>query len=142
MFIGELAKKTGFSPKTIRFYEEIGLLPRPRRSESGYRLYPSEAVEYLRFVRIAQSLGLKLAEIKEIIAQRRDGPPCDYVGQLLREKIAWLDAEIARLQETRGQLTEVLAHWEETCCQPESQPLSVICPCIEMAGSLQSPPTA
>lgn len=133
MLIGDLARQTGVSPKAIRFYEEVGLLPRPYRSEGGYRLYPSEAVELLRFIRIAQGLGLKLAEIKDILDHRREGWPCDYVGQLVKEKIAGLDEEMARLRQSRERLAGVLARWEETCCQPASLPEATICPCIEMA---------
>lgn len=135
MFIGELSRLTGLKPKTIRFYEEVGLLPEPRRSEGNYRLYPPDAVEQLRFVRTAQRLGLKLTEIRGIIRHsRQERPPCDYVGQLVKEKIARLDEEMEKLLATRQRLAEVLNLWEQTRDQPGSSPSNVICPCIEEAA--------
>jgi DNA-binding transcriptional MerR regulator len=63
MRIGQLAQATGLSRDALRFYEKRGLLT-PRRSSNGYRSYPAEAVDWLRYVRTAQSLGFTLAEIE------------------------------------------------------------------------------
>ncbi len=63
--IGALAKELNINPKTIRYYEEIGLLSKPQRSESGYRLYSRDEMERLQLVKIAKLLGLSLAEIKD-----------------------------------------------------------------------------
>jgi DNA-binding transcriptional MerR regulator len=65
--IGEIAGELKLNPKTIRYYEEVGLLPNPKRSESGYRLYSRYEVERLRLISRAKLLGLSLAEIKEIV---------------------------------------------------------------------------
>ncbi|MFH0942440.1 MAG: MerR family transcriptional regulator, partial [Chloroflexota bacterium] len=65
--IGELAKELHLNPKTIRYYEEVGLLSKPRRSEAGYRLYSNYEAERLRLVRRAKLLGLSLVEIKELV---------------------------------------------------------------------------
>jgi len=62
--IGELAGELQLNPKTIRYYEEVGLLPKPRRSESGYRLYSRYEIERLRLVKRAKLLGLSLARDK------------------------------------------------------------------------------
>ncbi len=70
--IGELAGELQLNPKTIRYYEEVGLLPKPRRSESGYRLYSSYEIERLRLVKRAKLLGLSLVEIKEIVGYAID----------------------------------------------------------------------
>ncbi len=65
--IGEPGKELNLNPKTIRYYKEVGLLPNPRRSESGYRLYSRYAVEHLRLVSKAKLLGSSLAAIKELV---------------------------------------------------------------------------
>jgi len=65
--IGELAGELKINPKTIRYYEEVGLLPEPQRSASGYRLYSKYEAERLRLIQRAKLLGLSLAEIKEIV---------------------------------------------------------------------------
>ena len=77
MLIGELAKEMGVNPKTIRFYEEIGLMPAPDRTPSGYRQFSDDDLERLRFIRSAQRLNLRLPEIQEILALRERGRrPC------------------------------------------------------------------
>ncbi len=87
MKIGELAGKAGLNPKTLRYYEEIGLLPPARRSGSGYRQYAPADVERLEFIRTAQSLGLTLEEIKEILGFRDCGEsPCPHVSFLIDKK--------------------------------------------------------
>jgi len=79
MRIGQLAAQTGFSVRTIRFYEQSGLLPAPPRTEGGYRVYDQDAVARLRFVRSAQTLGLSLAEIAEVL-RIRDHQPRFFIG--------------------------------------------------------------
>src|SRR5439155_7539508 len=69
LLIGEVAKRSGASRKALRLYEEAGILPAPRRTQSGYRVYSSEALDLLAFVRQAQRLGVTLDEIKEIVAR-------------------------------------------------------------------------
>jgi DNA-binding transcriptional MerR regulator len=70
--IGQLAAQTGYSVRTIRFYEQSGLLPAPQRTPAGYRCYDQDAVTRLRFVRSAQALGLTLGEIGEVLRIRED----------------------------------------------------------------------
>lgn len=77
MRIGELAAELGLNPKTIRYYEEIGLLPEPRRTQAGYRLYDAADRERLRFILKAKAVGLTLEEIKLVLDVRSNGqPPC------------------------------------------------------------------
>jgi MerR family transcriptional regulator, copper efflux regulator len=103
--IGQLAAQTGYSVRTIRFYEQSGLLPTPRRTPAGYRCFDQDAVTRLRFVRSAQALGLSLAEIAEVLRVRdHDGPPCSYVAQLLDTHISALDARIEELTALRDEL--------------------------------------
>ena len=105
MRIGQLAAQTGFSVRTIRFYEQSGLLPTPQRTSAGYRCYDQDAITRLRFVRSAQALGLSLAEIAEVLRVRNDdGPPCSYVAQLLDTHISALDARITELAALRDEL--------------------------------------
>ena len=70
MRIGELAERAGTSVKTIRYYDRVGVLAPSARSASGYRLYSEDALDRYRFVRAAQAVGLRLGEIREIIALR------------------------------------------------------------------------
>src|SRR3954447_16394927 len=105
MRIGQLAAHTGFSVRTIRFYEQSGLLHSPERTPGGYRLYNQDAVTRLRFVRSAQALGLSLAEIAEVLRIRDyQGPPCDYVAGLLNTHISALETRIAELTALRDEL--------------------------------------
>ena len=66
--IGELGKKTKLSTKTIRFYETIGLIQKPKRADNGYRMYPSETIDELSLIKNARDLGLPIAQIKKIDA--------------------------------------------------------------------------
>lgn len=105
MRIGELAQRLGLNPRTIRFYEATGVLPEPERTPSGYRDYEESDVERLKFVRLAQSLGLSLDEISEVLAFRDRGePPCGYVTQVIRDKAAEIDHQIEQLQRLRREL--------------------------------------
>src|SRR5437867_6441133 len=97
--ISELARRAGVTAKAIRFYEARGVLPLARRGPNRYRLYTEEAADVLAFKRAA-SLGLSLAEIREIVAIRQGGrPPCDHVHHLLRDKLAELERTLADLLE-------------------------------------------
>ncbi len=105
MRIGELARRAGTSARTLRFYEQAGLLPAPLRTPSGYRDYDDAAVDRLAFVRAAQAAGLTLAEIREVVAVREaQGPPCAHVVGLLDRHADELDARIAELEATRAEV--------------------------------------
>jgi MerR family copper efflux transcriptional regulator len=103
--IGQLAAQTGYSVRTIRFYEQSGLLPAPSRTPAGYRSYDQDAVSRLRFVRSAQALGLSLAEIADVLRIRdHQGPPCSYVAELLDTHLCALDRRIDELTALRDEL--------------------------------------
>ncbi len=105
MKIGEVAAATGVTTKTIRYYEDIGLLPEPERSPNGYRSYGSDTVERLLFVRDAQATGLSLTEIASILELRGHGAStCTHVVHLLEHHLEELDRHIVSLKKTRGQL--------------------------------------
>lgn len=105
MRIGELARRGGVTTKTIRFYEQAGVLARPVRLPSGYRDYDDVTLDRLAFVRAAQAAGLTLAEIRDVITARdTDGPPCEHVRRLLDAHAAGLDARILELDRLRGEV--------------------------------------
>ena len=105
MKIGELARATGTTTKTVRFYEQGGLLPDPPRSASGYRAYGLGDVERLEFILKAKRLGLSLEEIKGVLQlSDRDEPTCVHVKALLDEKIRRLERVVRDLREIRVEL--------------------------------------
>ena len=109
MRIGELSEKAGVSTKTIRYYEEIDVLPRPERSANGYREYGSAALERLTFVRDARATGLSLTEISSILSLRDQGEStCNHVLGLMEAHLAEIDRHIETLQQTRTQLASLV----------------------------------
>jgi DNA-binding transcriptional MerR regulator len=105
MTIGELASATAVRPKTIRYYESIGLLPDPGRRPNGYRTYDHGSVDRLRFIRDAQSSGLSLAEIGMILDMKDHGEStCGHVIHLLEEHIVSVDRQIEELNRARASL--------------------------------------
>lgn len=128
--IGELAHLSGLSVKTIRYYEDIGLLaPTVERSSSGYRLFQSQVLNRLAFIKRAQSLGLSLQEIKPLLALHDRGElPCPEVKQQLQKKISAIAAEMEALKTQQAELQSILKVWQE---QPPSRQLNQsICPNI------------
>jgi DNA-binding transcriptional MerR regulator len=106
MRIGELSRRTGVPTKTIRYYEEIGVLPAPDRTANDYRDYPDEAIDRLGFVRDAQATGLTLTEIASILDLRSQGEStCLHVVDLLERHLSALDRHIKTLRETRKKLS-------------------------------------
>jgi DNA-binding transcriptional MerR regulator len=118
--IGQLARQLGLNPKTIRYYESIGLLRKPARTEAGYRLYDADDRERLAFIRKAQAVGLTLDEIGQLLALHRNGEmPRTYVGDLVDQKLAAVDAQLRALQDFRDDLLALRAEVEqadETAC--------------------------
>jgi DNA-binding transcriptional MerR regulator len=127
LWIGELAAACGLTPKTIRYYEALGLLPPPRRSAAGYRLYRAADREHLRFIARAKALGLTLEEIREILALRQQGQsPCAHVLALLDRKLAELDAQLRLLTALRAELAALRERAAAT-----STPEAPVCGIIE-----------
>lgn len=115
MRIGQLAAELGLNPKTVRYYEEIGLLPRAGRTESGYRLYDASDRERLDFILKAKAIGLSLGEIGEILTLSRDGrQPCEHVIGLLDRKLSAVDAQLRALSEFRKELVALREEAAET----------------------------
>ncbi|MDF3050461.1 MAG: putative transcriptional regulator [Pseudonocardia sp.] len=114
MRIGQLAAQTGFSLRTIRFYEQSGILPTPERTPGGYRSYDQDAVTRLRFVRSAQTL---------------ESPPCSYVAELLETHISALDTRLKELTALRDELRA--RHPLETAPDPARNRSDHVCYLIE-----------
>jgi len=103
--VSTLGAEVGLSAAAVRYYERLGLLPKPERTAAGYRQYPKEAVERLRFIKSAQRVGLRLREIAELLAICDQGLcPCGHSEALLRARMADVDAQVAELQAVRGEL--------------------------------------
>lgn len=113
MQIGELARRTGKSVAALRYYEQSGLLPTPERTEGGYRNYPLEMVERVRFIAQAQERGFALREIRVVLAEHDQGAcPCEGVARTIGRKVARLDGQIAQLQARRAALENAVRLWE------------------------------
>ena len=128
-YISTLAKQAAVPVKTIRYYEDVGLLPKPSRTASGYRLYESETADRLLFIKKAQNLGLRLDEIKEILELADRGRcPCGHVQTFLKNRLCELQQKIAdlRLIERRVKLAV------RQGCPPNFKPKGkAICPTIQ-----------
>src|SRR5690606_35793734 len=109
--IGNLGKATGVKVPTIRYYEQIGLLPPAQRSEGNQRLYDARARERLAFIRHARDLGFPLEAIRELLGLADDpDQPCAAADAIARRQLATVKARIARLQALQAELERMLAH--------------------------------
>ena len=105
MRIGEAAKRAAVSTSLIRFYEEKGVLPEPRRTAAGYRDYTPDDIDLIRFAKRTQSVGFSLAEVREIVALRTESrPPCSTVRQSMTDKVAAIETQIGELRELQVDL--------------------------------------
>jgi MerR family mercuric resistance operon transcriptional regulator len=100
---GELARAAGVSADTLSHYEKLGLLPVPVRSEAGYRLYPPETLARVQMIRSAVRVGFTLAELAEVLKQRRaGGTPCRKVAELAAQHLEALNPEHPRPDSAKG----------------------------------------
>jgi DNA-binding transcriptional MerR regulator len=108
MRIGELARRTGTTTKTLRFYEDAGLLPEPNRQPSGYRDYPADSLDRVGFIRVAQAAGFNLRQIGQILNIQDGGQPtCKHVVQLVAQRLDEVHQRIAEMRQTEAQLREL-----------------------------------
>ena len=111
--IGELARRAGVSPDTIRHYERRGVLGRPERASNGYRTYPEGTLEKILAVRGALDVGFTLEELSTIARERaRGGTPCRRVRNLAEQKLAGVEARLAELADIRDGLRRLVAEWD------------------------------
>jgi MerR family transcriptional regulator, copper efflux regulator len=122
--IGEAAAASGVSAKMIRHYEAIGLLPAPKRTQAGYRVYGEADVHVLHFVRRARDLGFSMEEIRGLLGLWRNRKRASAdVKRLVQKHVADLDARIAELQAMRRTLSALAQH-----CHGDARP---DCPILE-----------
>ncbi len=126
MRIGELAAASGTTTKTLRFYEDAGLLPATARTPGGYRDYTLDAVARLDFIRRGQAAGLTLAQIRQVLQIRDDGrPPCEHVRDLLGQRLSDLDTQITELRALRKTIARL--HTAAVAADPDTCPPGQIC---------------
>lgn len=108
--------------KTLRFYEESGLLPPVKRAANGYRDYPPESAARVSFIHRGQAAGLTLAQIRQILGIRDSGTaPCEHVRSLLDSRLSAIDvqiAQLARLRKTISVLRRQADAADPTACDP------------------------
>lgn len=129
--IGQVAKASGLPIKTIRYYEDIGLLsPTVARSPSGYRLFAPEVLNRLAFIKRAQGLGLSLDEVRQVLGVHDQGQlPCSEIKDYLTEKLVTVQTQIDDLLLLQDELKGLLAQWQE---QPSlERQARTICPNIQ-----------
>lgn len=130
MRIGELARKCSVNPKTIRYYEAFGLLPKATRAPSGHRVYSERDLHRLRFIRRAKQIGLRLASIREI-TRYADTGSCEHLRPRLKELIATqLDEVVGRIKDLQALQRDLRTHFA-SLSQPQAQPRSEArCSCL------------
>jgi Hg(II)-responsive transcriptional regulator len=128
MRIGEVASRAGVHIETLRYYERRGLLPEPAREASGYRRYPDDSVQIVRFIKRAQQLGFTLDDIEDLLRLAGGGPTsCREVRALARAKIADMEQKIETLEAMRRSLIALV----DTCHRRAGDRE---CPLIEEIG--------
>jgi DNA-binding transcriptional MerR regulator len=132
--IGQVSQRTGLTVDAIRFYEKSGLLPRPARTQGGYRLYDQQEIADLEFIKKAQQLGFSLAEIRELFSiQRHPHEVCEHVRDLIAQKLAIVRAKIAELQTMETELAGALRQCRSALRQPPKH--RACCPVLEAMAS-------
>lgn len=121
--IGEIAKHCGVSVDTVRYYERLELLPRAARSGGGFRIFPAETVERIKFIKQSQEMGFSLNEIKQLFSTGGENQ-CREVRELLLEKLVELDSKIVQMRDFKKVLNrhldecdnELKAHGDKSVC--------------------------
>jgi DNA-binding transcriptional MerR regulator len=128
--IGEIAQQTGVSVETLRYYEKRRLLKAPLRAEGGFRMYSNDAVQQVKFIKQAQTLGLTLDDVQQLLTGRQGRPnvaSCRKVSDLLTRRIEDIDARIKELRDFRRTLNGHLV----ACQQALAARADPACPTIE-----------
>jgi len=109
---GAVAKAAGVGVQTLHYYERLGLLQKPKRSEANYRLYAPEAIRRVRFIKKAQALGLTLEETKQILDLKDHGrEPCLKVAEVGEKHLQEIDARLTQLRAYRRALAQAVSGW-------------------------------
>jgi DNA-binding transcriptional MerR regulator len=127
MRIGQIARQSGVTVDTVRFYERVGVLPAPARTESGYRDYEADTVERIQFTRELQAIGFTLNEaVDALAAHDTGGATCESERWRLQAVLDRVDGKLAELQALRGRIVEA----QDACAQGR---------CRFSGGALRSP---
>jgi MerR family mercuric resistance operon transcriptional regulator len=126
--IGVVAEATGLTVDAIRYYERLGLIAKPARTEGGFRKYPPDTIARVRFIKQAQRLGLELKEIRQLLAsaQGRDREQCRHMRTLLARHLADVEARMRELDAFRDLLQAALAQCDRALRMKET----IACPVI------------
>ena len=112
--VGAVAKAAGVGVQTLHYYERLGLLPKPQRSMANYRIYSSDAIRRVKFIKKAQAIGLTLEETKQILDLKERGrAPCGKVAELGERHLQEIDTRLAQLRKYRRALADALNDWRE-----------------------------
>jgi DNA-binding transcriptional MerR regulator len=120
--IGEVAERAGMTRDALRYYERVGVITPAGRTNGGFRVYPHDVIDRLRFIKQAQLHGLTLAEIRELLHldARQDSSQCRAMRGLLQRKLNELDAQLVELQQLRrtldGYLTQCNRALPDAAC--------------------------
>lgn len=131
--IGSIATAVGLTPDAVRYYERLGLVQKPARTEGGFRLYPPDTVERLRFIKQAQKLGLALKEIRDLLgpANGRQPSQCRRVRGVLARHLADVEARMRELEAFRQTLDAAV----EECDRALRRGETISCPVVNHLGS-------
>ena len=128
--IGEIARKIGVQPESIRYYERIGLLPTAKRSTAGYRVFTREHLERVELIKKMQALGFSLDQIRRMLELKfTHGHSCQHVRVGLREKLKTIDRQIEDLKAFRNEVAEALRTCERSL---EAHASGDYCPVLEL----------
>lgn len=128
--IGRMAEMVGIATSALRFYEREGLITPDRRTDTGYRLYSPASVEQLRFIRAAQTIGFSLVDIKALL-QLDEQTSCQEVQELIKRRLAEVDAKLADLKRVQTTLADALGR-----CQESRKGCAVV---ADLKGRAQNP---
>lgn len=136
--IGRLGNLAGLEPKTLRYYDRVGLVRPTGRTDAGYRMYDEDTVDRLHFIRRAKTLGMSLADIRRILAVRDEGaPPCQHVLALVSDNLAKVEGQIAHLERLRGDLRRLRRVLKQEI-SPEIRSAEE-CPCFALIQNFRKP---
>ena len=108
--ISQVAKEAGVNIETVRYYERLGLIPEQPRTDSGYRIFSTEVVQRIRFIKRSQDLGFTLAEIQELLAlTESEGCTCGEVRQFTSQKLEEVESKIRDLENIKSVLQNLLS---------------------------------
>ncbi len=137
--IGRLGMLAEIAPKTLRYYDRVGLVRPTTRTPAGYRVYGEDAVERLRFIRRAKALAMSLANIRRILAVRDEGAaPCQHVVGIVEQNLAKVEGQITHLERLRTDLRRLQRLLRDEA-RPGAQSADD-CPCFSIIQDFQKQP--